>query len=244
MNDLRLWLCASLLLGPAAHAAPAEPQQQLHFGYYQEDAASDAVDPLTGIVTLQRRGNRLTGALLYALHGCRAGADEAVIDAAVAASALSGSWQGSIDGQEVSGSFQGLIGGDGSFHGSYTGARGLTGIDCNGDGRREYTIAALGQWRSWPLGGGSLPLQAVAGGLGWPDRAARYWLQLYDADCLTRGGGLADCLRLDDDRLQPHFSAATAAAVLERGRNYILVVLALEEFGDTVIGFGSRRFRY
>lgn len=244
MNDLRAALCAGLLLGQIAQAEPIAPSPQLHLGYYQEDAVSDSADPLTGILALRWHGQRLSGALLYALHGCRPGADEARIAAALAGAALGGSWHGSIDGHDTGGSFQGLIGENGQLHGSYTSARGLTGVDCNHDGRQEYAIAPLGRWWSWPLGGGDLTLHPVAGGLAWPDLGGRYSLRLLDARCLDRGDGLADCLRLDDDQAVPQFSLAAAAAVLERDKDYVLVVLALEEFSGSVLGFGSKRFRY
>lgn len=232
MTRLLICLGAAFWLTAAASAPPVG----LYLGYFEEDALAAPDEPRLGAAYLRLRAGRFDGGLLYAIHGCRAGADQLRVAGRRVGADLAGELAGELDRAPFAGSFTGRIG-NGAVQGSYASAAGPLAPGCG------YRVAPLGRWRLWPLNQGSLPVWLESDRLRWQaaPAARHYRLQLFEADCLRRGGAIGPCLRSDDDHERPSIQLGRYRAVVRASEDYVATVLALDG-QSRVIGFGSRLF--
>jgi hypothetical protein len=227
---------------PAAANGPGG----LFVGYYQENPGS--ADPTAGVVylNLPASDGQFTGNMYFTYVGCQSESIGAVAGSKSGAELTGGSWQGSIDGENESGAFQGTYSATrGSYAGTYTvsaGPKQRNIAECV-----SYEIAADGSFELFPAeqstGMNALSVDVDTLTLSWtcPTNSTAALVSLLDATrAATPGSGNAVVDQAVVTDLSDQ-SLVLNAALLTSGQPYLAGVACLDASG-TRTGVSSVRF--
>ena len=123
---------------------------QLHIGYYTEDATTNPEDPTTGSLYLNipKENGAFSGSMSFSYVGCQT-SNVGTISGNKTSNTLTGSWSGTIDGTSQSGSYTGSLNSDNSYYsGDYEVSGGKQHITV--DNCIDYFIAPKGKWYLYP----------------------------------------------------------------------------------------------
>jgi hypothetical protein len=225
----------------------------LYIGYYQEDRINNPEGPTVGVIlfSVPSAGGAFSGQMPFSYAGCSDGIDTGAISGTRSDDALSGSWQGTMDGQRVGGAFSaGYTATGDRFDGSFTNAQGKIAISV---GACHYFVAAQGRFTAYgattsdPAAFQLSVTDSTTPTFSWPALPAvgGYQLRLFDRACLETTPAAQGCflgeLGTNQTAVEYTPAAGVGAQPLEIGKTYLAVVTAQRADGGFV-GFASLEF--
>lgn len=201
----------------------------LYIGAYQEDRMTNPEDPTPGIVYLNiPAGGNFSGEMYFTYVGCQS-SNIGWVSGSRAGASLTGQWQGTLDGTQQNGGFNGSwVASQSAFQGSYTVAGGKQRISV--PSCIDYFVAPKGSFSLWSIGTSSSPqfsLRASVAGASWSSvaQAAGALIAVIDADAAVSNHGNAI---ISQQILTGASTSLTWSALqLVPGHNYVAAVLVL-----------------